>query len=156
MRSNAQSTSLDVISRLSGGPNLMPLLEVERVRLAAVRDHAGVGGEVRDDDVARGAGDVVVADERAHEQVRVDAERLAEVFTGRVEAVGEVERRLPLDAEHAAGLPPSSRGALLCCGRALAVVASDCQTCHRHGQHNGRESSVSHGSLLLGWGRGWP
>ena len=59
---------------MTGGPNLMPVLELEGVRLPVVRSASGTS-------VARSgtsllparARDVVVADERADEQARLDA-----------------------------------------------------------------------------------
>ncbi len=41
-------------------------------------------------------------------------------------------------------------------GRALAVVAATVIAATATASNYGRDSSVSHGSLLLGWGRGWP
>ncbi len=65
----------------------------------------GVGtsvGEVADELVARRAWLVLVADERADEEVRVQPPRVAEVLTGRVEVVREPERLLPADGVRAA------------------------------------------------------
>ncbi len=87
---------------------LDPVLQVERVRLAAVRDAAvrerrNDGRDVGNGNVARAVRDVVVADERAGEQARCDSEPVAEVLAGRVEVVGGAERLLPAVDERAAG-----------------------------------------------------
>src|SRR5581483_8647453 len=87
-------------------------LQVEGVDGAAVRRLRNGGGDVGDELVPGGVGDVVVADERADEQARVDPERVAEVFAGRVEAVGEAEGLLPADPERPAGRDARARRAV--------------------------------------------
>ena len=90
--------SLEVISRLTGGPNLMPLLS-RNVHVLPPFVGFGIGSrEIRHRQCPAAPADVVVPDQRSHEQVRVDRDDVREVLAGRVEAVGPAECRLPADA----------------------------------------------------------
>ena len=143
-RSTAYRMSPAVISRLTGGPNLIPALEPECVRSCRRSSATGKLTARSGTRLLPGCpGNVIRANERADEQVRVDRPRRRVELPGRVEASAPRKRaaveRLHADAVRATGERPRLRSRR---GRDRHrhgdARSSDCEQCsfaHVHNTH---------------------